>query len=126
MSQLVIALKLRNGVLGLLDRPPRSLTLGNSYPKNDMAKHLESSDIKVIRRIHAHKRGWTFTLDSFKDLGSRSARDHALARYAEKGTIRKLARGLYDYPKIDPLLGPCKPSTDDIAKALNRNSGDAR
>lgn len=83
-----------------------------------MAKHVESTDSKVIRRLHAHKRGWTFTPDSFKDLGSRAAIDHALVRYVKKGTIRKLARGLYDYPKIDPLLGPLQPSTDDIAKAL--------
>ena len=29
-----------------------------------------------------------------------------------------LARGLYDYPKIDPQLDPLQPSTDDIASAL--------
>jgi hypothetical protein len=29
-----------------------------------------------------------------------------------------LARGLYDYPKVDPQLGLLQPSTDDIAKAL--------
>jgi hypothetical protein len=83
-----------------------------------MTKHSQSTDSKVIRRIRSHRRGWTFAPDSFKDLGSRLAIDHALARYIKKGTIRKLARGLYDYPKIDPLLGPLQPSTDDIAKAL--------
>jgi hypothetical protein len=83
-----------------------------------MTKHSQSTDSKVIRRIRSHRRGWTFAPDSFKDLGSRLAIDHALTRYMKKGTIRKLARGLYDYPKIDPLLGPLQPSTDDIAKAL--------
>ncbi len=93
-----------------------------------MAKHLESSDIKVIRRIHAHKRGWTFTLDSFKDLGSRSAIDHALARYVENGTVRKLARGLYDYLYLNgnPFKGNTyrrlhegdRPCSDAIVKRM--------
>ena len=83
-----------------------------------MTKHAQSTDSKVIRRIRSHRRGWVFTPDSFKDLGSRLAIDHALTRHMKKGTIRKLARGLYDFPKIDPLLGSLQPSTDDIAKAL--------
>lgn len=83
-----------------------------------MTKHTQSTDSKVVRRILSHRRGWVFTPDSFKDLGSRLAIDHALTRHMKKGTIRKLARGLYDFPKIDPLLGPLQPSTDDIAKAL--------
>jgi hypothetical protein len=37
----------------------------------------------------------------------------ALMRYKEKGTICKLARGLYYYPKVDPILGFMLPSTDD-------------
>jgi hypothetical protein len=41
-----------------------------------------------------------------------------LKRYTDSGTIRNLTRGLYDYPKTDPQLGPLLPSTDDIAKAL--------
>ncbi len=35
--------------------------------------------------------------------------------------IRKLARGLYDYPKVSPLLkGPLSPDIDSIAHALAR------
>lgn len=88
------------------------------HPKKVMTKHSQSTDSRIFRRIRSHGRGWTFTPDSFKDLGSRLAIDHALTRYKKRGMIRKLARGLYDYPKIDPLLGPLQPSTDDIAKAL--------
>jgi len=83
-----------------------------------MGRHKKSIDNKIISRIYGKKRGWVFTPDSFKDLGSRSAIDLALMRYNEKGTIRKLARGLYDYPKIDSVLGHIPPSTDDIARAL--------
>lgn len=54
----------------------------------------------------------------FLDLGSRQAVDVTLHRLAKKGTIRRLARGLYDYPKEHPALGKLSPSADAIARAL--------
>ena len=39
-------------------------------------------------------------------------------RYRDNGTIRQLARGLYDFPKNDEQLGALQPSTDDIARAV--------
>jgi hypothetical protein len=39
-------------------------------------------------------------------------------RHAKAGTIRKLARGLYDYPRTDERLGVLAASTEDIANAL--------
>ncbi|MDD8046185.1 MAG: DUF6088 family protein [Verrucomicrobiota bacterium] len=72
----------------------------------------------MLRRIYGHGMGWVFTPTHFKDLGSRDAIASALKRHKQSGLIRQLARGLYDYPKIDPELGPLQPSTDDIAKAL--------
>jgi len=86
--------------------------------KNIMGKHADSTDSKILRRIHSRKRGWVFTPDSFKDLGTRQAVDLALMRHRDSGLIRQLARGLYDYPKTDPQLGLLQPSTDDIADAL--------
>ena len=83
-----------------------------------MRKLADSTDSKILRRIESHKRGWVFTPDSFSDLGTRQAVDHALMRHRKNGRIRKLARGLYDYPKTDPEFGPLQPSTDDIANAL--------
>lgn len=44
--------------------------------------------------------------------------DIALHRFVKKGTLRRLTRGLYDYPRIDPDLGPLSPTTDAIVKAL--------
>ena len=41
-----------------------------------------------------------------------------LHRLAKKATLRHLARGLYDYPRTDPDLGPLSPTTDAIVKAL--------
>src|SRR5438105_10838365 len=78
----------------------------------------ESIDQKIFHRIHALGRGAVFVPATFLDLGSRRAVDVSFHRWARKGTIRRLARGLYDYPKIDSTLGPISPSIDAIAKAL--------
>ena len=83
-----------------------------------MGKHADSTDSKILRRIHSRKRGWVFTPDSFADLGTRQAVDLALMRQRNSGLIRQLARGLYDYPKTDPQFGLLQPSTDDISSTL--------
>lgn len=42
----------------------------------------------------------------------------ALTRLVRKGVIRRLARGLYDYPRKHDELGLLAPSPDEVAKAL--------
>jgi hypothetical protein len=83
-----------------------------------MKTNQKTTDRQIVERIHGHGRGWVFTPNHFKDLGSRDAIASALKRYKQSGLIRQLSRGLYDYPKTDPELGSLQPSTDDIAKAL--------
>lgn len=72
----------------------------------------------MLRRIKSLGRGELFVPATFLDLGDRRAIDVALHRLVRKGLIRRLARGLYDYPKEDPGLGPLSPSIESIAKAL--------
>lgn len=81
-------------------------------------KSKNNIDNKIVSRIYGNGRGWVFTPNHFKDLGSRDAIASALKRHKQSGLIRQLARGLYDYPQTDPDLGPMEPSTEDIAKAL--------
>jgi hypothetical protein len=83
-----------------------------------MGKHPQSVDNQFIGRIRAKGRGWVFTPTDFLDLGSRIAVGLALMRHTRAGTIRKLARGLYDYPVQHPRLGTIAPSTEKIATAL--------
>jgi len=52
------------------------------------------------------------------DLGTRNAIASALKRFKADGIIRQLARGLYDYPVQDSMLGTVAPSADAIARAL--------
>jgi hypothetical protein len=81
-------------------------------------KNPQSVDSKVLIRIYGMGVGSVFTSARFLDLGSRVAVDLALSRLAKKGTIRRLSRGLYDYPKSHPTLGALFPPVDAIAKAL--------
>jgi hypothetical protein len=78
----------------------------------------QSIDSKIRSRIYGHGRGWVFTPKHFRDLGSTAAIDSCLRRLKAAGIIRQLARGLYDYPVNDPVLGAVAPSADAIARAL--------
>mgnify|MGYP007124327236 CR=1 FL=1 len=72
---------------------------------------MQSIDSKILSRIYGRGKGCVITPGDFLDLGSRQAVDLALHRLAKKGTLRRLARGLYDYPRIDPVLGLLTPET---------------
>src|SRR6267154_4268318 len=81
-------------------------------------KATQSIDSRILARIHGRGRGSVFVPGDFLDLGSREAVDLALHRLAHKGAIRRLARGVYDFPKQHPVLGPLQPSAEAVAKAL--------
>lgn len=75
---------------------------------------------KVKQRIVRKGRGAIFAPSDFLDIGSRASVDQALSRLTRQGMIRRLARGLYDYPKELPMLGLLLPSPDDLANAIAR------
>ncbi|CAN7756341.1 MULTISPECIES: DUF6088 family protein [unclassified Ensifer] len=78
---------------------------------------------RIMRRARAGGRGGVFTPRDFLDVAARAAVDQALSRLAKTGKLRRLARGLYDYPKVHPKLGPLSPTPDDVAQALARETG---
>jgi hypothetical protein len=88
-----------------------------------MGKQTASVDSQVLARIRRQGPGTVFTPADFVDLGPRNAVDLALSRNARAGTIRKLARGVYDLPRRDPRLGDLAPSPDDVASALAGRDG---
>ena len=53
---------------------------------------------RIMKRIRGKGRGWVFTPKHFIDFGSRGSVDVAISRLAQSGSIRRLSRGLYDYP----------------------------
>ncbi len=79
---------------------------------------MQSIEKKVLSRIYGKKRGWVYTPAVFLDLGSNVSVRKALQSLCERQLIRRLARGLYDYPKEHPKLGVLAPTPEEIAQAL--------
>lgn len=78
---------------------------------------------RIMKRASAGGRGGVFTPTDFLDMANRAAVDQALSRLAKRGQLRRLARGLYDFPKVHPKLGPLSPASDVVAQALARETG---
>jgi hypothetical protein len=85
---------------------------------NGRRKSPQAIDSRIVAAIHARGRGSVFVPADFVGIGSREAVDVTLHRLARQGTIRRLARGVYDFPKEHPVLGLLAPSAEDIARAL--------
>lgn len=79
---------------------------------------------KVLARIRAAGRGSVFATKDFQDIASHETARQSLGRLAEAGTIRRLTRGIYDYPFFSALLkAPASPDPDAIARAIARTHG---
>lgn len=59
-----------------------------------------------------------FAPKDFLDLGSRDAVYQALSRLSRAGTIRRIGRGMYDFPKRHPVLGVLAAPIDSILAAI--------
>ena len=78
---------------------------------------------KIRKRIIRKGRMAIFSSADFQDLGSRAGVNRALSRLASQGMIRRLTRGIYDYPKHFPIWGVNAPFLPDVAAAIVRNKG---
>ena len=85
---------------------------------------MQSIENNILSKIYGHGRGWAFFQKDFSPLASREAIDLALHRLEKKGTIRRVLRGLYDYPRFSELLNQqLSPDIDQVASALARKFG---
>lgn len=88
---------------------------------------------KVISRIYGRGRGWAFTKTDFVAEFGEVNIHRALSSLTKAGKIRRVCRGVYDYPRYSELLGrQLSPDLDQVAHALARKfnwriqpSGDA-
>jgi hypothetical protein len=81
----------------------------------------QSSENKILNRILGTGGGWAFSPRDFLDLGERATIDSALHRLAAKGQVRRVIRGVYDYPRYSELLKQeLSPDIDQVARALAR------
>ena len=83
-----------------------------------VSESATSIDSRVLAAIRSRGRGAVFVPADFLSIGSREAVYVTLHRLARTGTIRRLARGVYDFPKPHPVLGLLAPSAEAVAKAM--------
>jgi hypothetical protein len=79
---------------------------------------IQSIDDKIFAKIKKAKRGSLFFTDDFLSFGSAKAVSKALERSVTRGEIQRVARGIYARLAADSILGPIKPSTEEIAEAI--------
>jgi hypothetical protein len=84
----------------------------------EATRKSQSIEKQLLARIRGYGKGSVFVPGKFLDLGSREGVDFALHRLVQRGVLRRLARGLYDFPKTHPKFGKLSPSIDAIAEAL--------
>jgi predicted transcriptional regulator of viral defense system len=80
---------------------------------------MHSIEKRIVTRIQRKGRGWCFTPKVFLDLGSPESVRISLYRLQKRGTVRRLARGLYDFPRQHTTIGLLSPSPDEVAKAMS-------
>lgn len=81
-------------------------------------KRPSSIESQILSAIGSKGPGAVFVPADFFTLASREAVDITLHRLARQGVIRRLARGVYDLPKVHPELGMLSPSAEAVAAAL--------
>ena len=79
---------------------------------------MQAIENKVLKRIYGRGTGWCFTPNDFAEIGSAESVRISLFRLTKKKIIRRLAKGLYDYPKEHAELGLLSPDPETIAQAL--------
>ena len=73
---------------------------------------------KIETRIKEKGRGAIVFPSDFLDLGSTEVAKKVLLRLEHKGFLKRLAFGIYLYPKHSNLLGTLTPSLEEIAIAI--------
>jgi len=81
---------------------------------------IQSIDDKIFAKIKKAKRGSLFFTDDFLSFGSAKAVSKALERSVTRGEIQRVARCIYARLAADSILGPIKPSTEEIAEAISK------
>lgn len=79
---------------------------------------------QVLSRLRQGAAGRVYVSRDFLDLGARAATDQALSRLSRNGQLRRLARGVYHYPKRNDRLGiDVPPDADAVVSAFARKNG---
>ena len=75
----------------------------------------------VFYFISGHGRGWAFSANDLLRKFSRQQADNILSDLVKEGKIRRVCRGIYDYPKYSEFLKQeLSPDIDQVARAFAR------
>ena len=94
---------------------------------------MQPIEKQIVSRIYGRGRGWAFSANDFAADFGRGTVDWVLSKLLASATIRRVYRGVYDYPKYSELLQQrLSPDFDQVAQAFARKfnwriqpSGDA-
>ncbi len=86
-------------------------------------KSTQSLEARILKRIRAIKSASVFSAMHFLDFGARASVDKSLSRLAQKGILRRVARGLYDLPRQHPWLGELSANPEKTAEAVALKQG---
>ncbi|MBE0513417.1 DUF6088 family protein [Sulfurimonas sp.] len=76
---------------------------------------------KAFYFISGHGRGWAFSSGDLLGKFSRTQADNLLCELLKDGKIRRVSRGIYDYPKYSEFLEQnVSPDIDQVARAYAR------
>jgi hypothetical protein len=82
---------------------------------------METMRDQIVARIRRLGDGKAFSAKDFLDIASRTTIDVTLAKLVHKGTVRRIRRGLYDIPRVNPTLGgTLSPDIYEAARAIAR------
>ncbi len=71
--------------------------------------------------ISGHGRGWSFSSNDLLKKFNRQQADNVLSDLVKEGKIRRVCRGIYDYPKYSEFLKQdLSPDIDQVARAFAR------
>ena len=85
---------------------------------------MQSVHNKILARIRGKGRGCAFSSKDFLDLGNRNSVDKTLSRLCAQEIIRRVASGIYDFPRKDEELGgKLSPNIHEVAQAIARKNG---
>jgi hypothetical protein len=79
---------------------------------------------QIKSRINSSEPGSVYITSDFFDIAETQAVNKALSRLEQSGFIRRIMRGVYEYPEYSGFLGEnIAPDPDKVAQALARNYG---
>ncbi len=82
---------------------------------------MSNIEQKAFSFIIGHGRGWVFSSSDLMHILNRQQIDNVLSDLRKKQKIRRVCRGMYDYPKYSTLLKQeLSPDIDQVARAFAR------